>query len=328
MSTSALRTPHRLTARSVRPRIPRRRVAATLLAAAALLATVLTGTAQATTPPPDPGTTPGVSTTAFGGISAFYKAATGQLIHRRGTATAWDAAENLGGRLTGGPTAITIGSEFAGTWVFVTGTDNRVWYRQFSDGKGEWSDWSTLGGWGAGNPATTCVGDFTAQPIVYVRGKDNALWRRTLTGAWHRLGGVLIAHPSALPAVGGGCPSREDVFVTGTDRGVWEYRSGAFRRVPGGQTQYAPAAVEHPGGRTDLFVRGLDDALWMNTRASVTAAWTGWRRVGGILSSAPAANLFPQSPLTRVVLALGADGDLWQGRNVVGTSTWRWSEVP
>jgi hypothetical protein len=107
-------------------------------------------------------------------------------------------------------------------------------------------------------------------------GKDRALWRRTLAGSWHRLGGVLQAHPAALPAVAGACPSREDLFVTGTDRGIWEYRAGAFRRVPGGQTEYAPAAVEHPDGRTDLFVRGLDDALWMNTRASVTAAWTGW----------------------------------------------------
>jgi len=313
---------------SVTPRIPRRRVAVTLLAAGALLATVLTGTAQATTPRPDPGTTPGVSTTAFGGISAFFKAQTGQLIHRRGTAAAWDPAENLGGRLNGGPTAITIGSEFADTWVFVTGTDNGVWYREFSDGLGEWSAWITLRGWGAGNPATTCVGGVSATPIVYVAGKDRALWRRTLAGPWRRLGGVLLAAPSALPAVAGGCPSREDVFVTGTDRGIWEYRSGAFRRVPGGQTRDAPAAVEHPGGRTDLFVRGLDDVLWMNTRSSVTAAWAGWRRVNGVLSSAPAANLFPQSPLTGVVLALGADLNLWQGRNVVGTSTWRWSQVP
>jgi hypothetical protein len=30
----------------------------------------------------------------------------------------------------------------------------------------------------------------------------------------------------------------------------------------------------------------------------------------------------PFSPLTRNVLVLGGDGNLWHGRNVVGTSTW------
>jgi hypothetical protein len=334
MSTSALHTAGLLLVEPTRrPRsrasARRWRVAAALGVAVVLLLTAMAGSAWATTPRPAPGDRPGVSTTYAGGISVFYRTATtNTLTHRSGTSAQWNAPEDLGGRLISGPPAITIGSEFATTWAFAVGTDNGVWYRGFSDGLGEWSRWLTLGGFAAG-PTTTCVGDVTAQPIVYVMGRDFALWRRALAGgSWQRLGGQLVAGPGALPAVGGGCPSREDVFVVGTDRRVWEWRAGGFRRVPGGWTEYAPAAAEHPDGRTDLFVRGSDDALWMNTRPSVTGAWSGWRRVGGILSSAPVANLFPDSPLTRVVFALGADGDVWQGRNVVGTSTWRWSEVP
>jgi hypothetical protein len=66
----------------------------------------------------------------------------------------------------------------------------------------------------------------------------------------------------------------------------------------------------------------------MNTRGPAATTWQGWRRVGGVLTSAPTAGVFPFSPLTRTVLALGGDGNLWRGRNVVGTGTWAWTQVP
>jgi len=66
----------------------------------------------------------------------------------------------------------------------------------------------------------------------------------------------------------------------------------------------------------------------MNVRGPGATAWQGWHRAGGFLTSAPAAGVFPYSPRTRSVLALGGDGALWHGRNVVGTSTWVWTQVP
>jgi hypothetical protein len=305
-----------------------RRLAAVLVLAAAVVAVSPAGPAEATTPKPEPGQVPGLSTTAFEGLSLFYQAQTHQLVHRFGTTSGFGALENLGGVLTSGPAAITIGSEFAGTHAFVRGGDNGVWYRLFSDGSGEWGPWQTVQGGALGAPTTSCVGDSTAQPIVWVRGGDNALWRRSLAGgSWRRLGGVLAADPGAVPAVGGSCPAREDVFVIGTDRTVWEFVNGTFRRI-GGRSAGAPAAVDLPSGETDVFVRGTDNALWMNRRVSFTSGWSGWQRVGGILSSPPVANRFPSQPVTRIVLALGADGDVWRGNNVVGTSTWTWSELP
>jgi hypothetical protein len=163
--------------------------------------------------------------------------------------------------------------------------------------------------------------------IVYVRGGDNALWRRPLGGSWSSLGGRLASDPGALPAVRGQCPNREDIFVLGTDLAVWERVSGGWHRV-GGRATVAPTAVQLAGSETDLFVRGTDNALWMNTRAPGATMWAGWRRLGGILTSAPVANVFPSSPQTRVVFALGADGNLWRCRNVVGTTSCVWSQVP
>jgi hypothetical protein len=308
----------------------RARLAGLVVATVAILGVALAGPAAATTPKPQLQTVPGASTTAFGVIKVFYRSTADRLIHRNGTATVWGGVEDLGGVLASGPAAITIGSEFAGTWAFVQGTTGEIWYRVYSDGRGEWGPWQRAGGRALGAPGTSCVGDFTALPIVYVRGGDDALWRRTLDGPWRRIGGGLASDPGAVPAIGGACPSREDVFVLGGDSQVWEWAGGtAFRRV-GGSSEFAPAAVEHPSGRTDLFVRGLglEGALWMNSRASRTSAWSGWHRVGGRLTSAPVATLFPTSPPTRAVFALGTDGDLWWGRNVVGTTTWTWREVP
>jgi hypothetical protein len=108
---------------------------------------------------------------------------------------------------------------------------------------------------------------------------------------------------------------------------VWEFAGGAFQRV-GGRSPSAPAAVELRSGQTDLFVRGADGALWMNSRAAIATPWAGWRRVGGRITSPPVATVFPASPPTRTIFALGADGDLWRGRNVVATATWAWDEVP
>jgi len=301
-----------------------------ILVAMTLLVTSMTGVASATTPKPRPDFAPGASTTAYGGISVFYASGSRRLIHRSGTATAWGAVEDLDGGMTSGPAPITIGSEFAQTWAFIRGNDDALWYRVFSDGKGEWGPWSTAGGRFFGAPATSCVGDFTAEPIVYVRGTDNALWRYVLGGSWRRVGGVLDSEPGAVPAVGGQCPSREDVFVVGTDREVWEWTGGtSFHRL-GGLTDRAPAAVEHPSGRTDLFARGVgaDHSLWVATRASRTGAWSSWTRVGGSITTAPAATLLGTSPRTRRVFALGTDGDVWQVKNVVGTTTWTWREVP
>ena len=314
--------------RAIRRNRTGRRLAAVFAVAAVAVALNPAESAEATTPRPASGAVPGLSTTAYQGLHVFYQSGTHRLVHRFGTTTGFGPAEDLGGVLTSGPAAITIGSEFAGTYAFVRGGDSGIWYRVYSDGRGEWGAWQTIQGGARGAPTTSCVGDFTAQPIVWVRGGDNALWRRSLAGgSWRRLGGVLAADPGAVPAVAGSCAPREDVFVIGTDLAVWEFVNGVFRRV-GGRAVGAPAGVNLPSGETDLFVRGTDNALWMNSRASFTSGWSGWRRVGGVLSSPPVANLFPNQPLTRIVLALGADGDVWRGNNVFGTSRWTWSEVP
>lgn len=308
------------------------------LAGAAILAGgVLTSTASAATVPrPAPGFVPGASTLVTStedSIRVFYQQANHNLITVFGPAASeWGRPQNLGGALTSGPAAITIKSGFEGfanTWVFARGIGKAVHFREFAGARGSWGRWTSLGGRALGAPAVTCLGGAASPPIVFIRGTNGALWQRSLnSGGWISRGGHLASPPAALPAVGGKCPRRLDVFALGTDHAVWEF-TGTWHRV-GGKSGGAPAAVRLPSGETDLFVRGTDNALWMNVRAPGAAAWRGWHRIGGFLTSAPTATIWPSSFLGRVrtVLALGRNGNLQAARNTIGTSIWHWKQVP
>ena len=308
------------------------RAAAGFIALAALLGGGALPSQAATTPTPAPGEVPGVASRGGGAVTpavdVFYRRADGRLALVEGSATGWGSKVDLGGRITSGPAAIIQQpTEFVSESVYARGADGAVWGRVFSDGLGEWLPWRSLGGRLTGAPSVTCIGASSATPVLYVRGTDDALWRRSLDGPWTRVGGALSSSPSAVPATNGQCTSRADVFALGADGAVWEHLAGSWRRL-GGASVSAPAALRLPGGQTDVFVRGTDDALWQNIRPASGTAWSGWRRIGGRLTSAPTAAVLPVTPTARAVYALGGNGSLYQGRNVVGTGTWSWTPVP
>jgi len=128
---------------------------------------------------------------------------------------------------------------------------------------------------------------------VFVRGTDDQLWTRTLPlggswSPWTNLGGLLATGPAAV-SVGS---AQLDVYVVGTDHGVWRRSRSAGGwsgwQTLGGRTYTAPTATSSPqGGEAWVFVRGTNDALFLNM--SATGTWTGWRSLGGVLIDAPAA---------------------------------------
>lgn len=304
-----------------------RRAALATLIGAAVLALPLAAPAAAA-PVSDANPDPGASTTAFGALDVFYATTNNTLVHLVQPGAGGPREENLGGALRSGPGAITIGSEFASTWAFVTGSDNGVWFRQFSDGQGIWGPWRTIGGVSTASPAASCTGDITAQPTVYVRGGDGAVWRRSLAaGGWSSLGAQLLlgTAPAVTPAVGGVCPAQQDLFAVGTNLGVYE-RRGSWVPV-GGQSVFSPTVLQLPSGRTELYLIGLNGALYTAGRAPGSTTWSGFVRIGGQFESSPSAQLLANGPGQRVVIGRGGDGRLWQASSPVGSSVWSFHRI-
>jgi hypothetical protein len=76
-----------------------------------------------------------------------------------------------------------------------------------------------------------------------------------------------------------------------------------------------------------MFARGTDNALWMTGwNPSATPPPPGaWQRVGGVLTSAPTATTYPTQAY---VVALGTDGNLWQGVPPSTGTRWIWTQIP
>lgn len=124
---------------------------------------------------------------------------------------------------------------------------------------------------------------------------------------WSNVGG--IGTSSAAPSASGA--TRTDVFVRGTDGGLWQRTwSGASWggwQPLGGIVTANPAAVSSAANRIDVFVRGTDDGLWQQSWNGTT--WTGWTSLGGILTSGAA--VASQGAGTLDVFVRGTDGGLW-----------------
>jgi hypothetical protein len=142
------------------------------------------------------------------------------------------------------------------------------------------------------------------------------------------------------------------VFVRDTDNGI-QYNSWCFpcigsealwqgwREIPGGgRTLSTPSVSMHspggPGFRTNVVVRGLDDAIYENytddnVDSSGDSTWSGWREIpgGGRTASGPATIAVDLSPAPPVVIVRGLDGGIYydlRGPPRRGVPSWR--EIP
>ena len=305
-------------------------------AAAALAVTVLAAPASAvaaTVPQPAAGQVAGLSTTLSGTLSVFYQSAAHSLTEMSYAQGRWSSPQSLGGALTSGPAAISVGPEPETTYVYARGTDDAIWYRA-STGGGPWSRWASLGGRATGAPTTSSgvPTHYDLGPTVWVRGTDGALWQNSGAG-WFSLGGRLISDPAASPVAAGNYPILGSAVIAalGTDHAVWAYfetdrpaGGSGWQRV-GGRSDVAPAVG--PGG-SPVYARGTDNALWLTSwdAGAIPPPAAAWHRAGGVLTSAPAATTYPST--TPYVVALGTDGNLWQGTPPASGTAWTWTQIP
>jgi hypothetical protein len=181
------------------------------------------------------------------------------------------------------------------------------------------------------NGAATGVFASDAQQIHAIRGSDGTGWLKAWSSGsggwshWDGLGGGLASDPSIV-----GGPGRWDLFVRGTDQGLWtgSLTNGTWSGWSGlgGQITERPSAVQ-VGSEIDVLVRGTNGDAWFINR--VNGSWSVWSSLGsppgGSMQGEP--TLVGQYGLdTVMLLALvrGADGAIWQkyGVGAVAGGSW------
>jgi spore germination protein YaaH len=141
------------------------------------------------------------------------------------------------------------------------------------------------------------------------------------TTPWHSLGGIASYGPGASSWGA----SRTDVFVRGSDNGLWLDTWNGTGWGPwsslGGILTSGPSAVSWGANRIDAFARGTDNGLWHawwdGTR------WNGWQSLGGVLTSGPGTASLASARLD--VFVRGSDNGLWHlwWNPTSGWSTWQ-----
>jgi hypothetical protein len=245
----------------------------------------------------------------------FVTGTNNALYHMWNDSTGAHGWENLGGVLTSSPAAV---SRSAGKIdVFVRGGDGALWSRWTVDGGTSWSAWYKIGGqllngtspaaydWGEAGIGVFVTGTNRALYQVSYEGNGNSAWSN-----WENLGGVVTSSPGATASDNGVI----DVFVSGNDTALWqrEYSNSAWGswtslggRIPSGT---GPAACSWGPARLDVFVQGMDNALYHRW---LSGGWSSWEYLGGKLTSSPGAAA--ASGGNRIdVFVRGGDGALWQ----------------
>lgn len=208
--------------------------------------------------------------------------------------------------------------------VVARGTDGAIWHAgATADGV---IGWESLGGEIVGAPSIA-AGNQSAQLYVVARQPDGSLttrlWNHTAGARWDadrdfiRVPGVWSSDPDVAHVRA----SRIDVVGLGTDGNVCHAFVADTGQLsfgecfPGGFTSAPTIALEPLNSnlaqgvqRAWIFVRGLDNALWVN-RFENLVGWSGWYLVGGVLTSAPDAAFIPGLGV-RVAMR-GTDGNTW-----------------
>jgi hypothetical protein len=136
---------------------------------------------------------------------------------------------------------------------------------------------------------------------------------------WSSVGGIAT---SGVEASSWGS-TRSDVFVRGTDNGLWQRTWngtswGNWQQLGGLLTSDA-AAVSWGTNRIDVFVRGSDSQLYHRSSSGTT--WSPWEALGGILTSGAAVSSWSAGRLD--IFVRGTDNALWhKWWDTAGWSGW------
>ena len=225
------------------------------------------------------------------------------------------------------PTSTPLPSGKSLLYLFVRGTENKIWVDHF-DGS-TWSDESLVPG-GFQTPSAPSVAQYGNMFYLFARGTDNGIYYNTFNSSswsgWHPVppgDGRTYDAPKATTY-----GNMLYLFNRGTANWIWvdSFNGSTWSGgspVPGGfQTPSAPALAQY-GNMLYLFARGNDNRIYFNTFNG--SSWSGWNQVpdNGSTYDAPTATTYGN----RLQLAVrntsnGIDfnafnGSAWSGWSVV-----------
>lgn len=209
------------------------------------------------------------------------------------------------------------------------------WWNQCTGGTSAFSAYPlAIASWGSGSPETPGWSTWTFWQTTSgagVPGVNGPVDADVFTGDVDALGAFVRggASPatSAKPQIVSWGHNRLDVFVRGTDNGLWHrawdgagwWPAGGWEPL-GGQMTSDPAVVSWGAGRLDVFARGGDSSLWHV--AWDGTGWSGWQPLGGQLIGVPAAVSWGPGRLD--VFGRGTDNGLWHaGWDGSGWTGWQ-----
>jgi hypothetical protein len=229
---------------------------------------------------------PEVSSLGKESLDVFVRAADWGLYNRYYTGgvgwSGWEAVPGSGGKLAGGPGAVSWGPGRHD--VFARGTNNQVLHWWWD---GQWHYDDALGGVIKGDPDVASWG--VGHLDLFATGTDDHLWHRWYDvnaggwGPWEPIpGGTLAGGPSAVSWGNG----RVDVVARGVYGQVlhwsWDKADSKwyFDESLGGNILTDPAISSWGTGRLDIFGEGSDYKLWHRWYNTGTG-WGPWEAMGG-----------------------------------------------
>ena len=245
---------------------------------------------------------------------------------------------SLGGSVGSGPAAVR--GKDRSILIFVKGTDGALWTRTFKEGK--WlNEWTSLGGALTSAPAAATWDAATI--VVVARGTDNAIWsRRFYNGSWEiwrSLGGDF----NGGPGISSRGTERYEVFGVGTDNAIYHQSFNGYAPTewvtrgkiigPGGVETIgflnAPVAISVSAKVIDVFAVGSDNQLYWKGWTESLGAWDfNWERLGGELSSSPAATMSGDGDI--IIVARGVDFEVQKlipRRPMLRTGIFNWTSL-
>jgi hypothetical protein len=252
---------------------------------------------------------PAVVSLGGNNLLMFVRGSDDGLWWRRGNGNGggWTEFQSLGGVLSSAPSCVAYNGR---AQCFVRGSDEALWTIAV-DKDGANDGWLGLDGVITNQPgsAVASTDGETQSLYAFGRGSDGGWWIRERSidpetelypwKDWRPTLNTGYAAPGCAPYGKTGV----DCYIRFPDNTIRElsganYQGGPLSVVEG-LTSSAPSAVSSPNKKVlRLFVRGLDDQLWMNVKKS--GAWEGFKSLNVTIHSGPSC-------------AWEADGDIWCG---------------